>query len=311
MKMRRAVKGLLLGVMAAGMVMAGCNQQTGGENVTKEAGGKAEKQIYEYDTVLTDEMGMEYPHHLEVEIIDGKEAYYRDKTIYTEKRAVILEQKVTYTMTDTELSLLYEDSDYSDMEYAVYFTLENNKVTGVEIENEMARLVKDIVGSYTANSDEYGNMTLTIEKNGLVNLQTDKGSYAGEIFQSDENWEINATSDDFTENLDWFIYLEGDTFAYVNYYESRYGQFRGDYTGYGDLGEIVFHVNEDGTVYCDVTIDGVSRYFYGRISADYDTGEMFGCYLFNDDGYSLDFTFGSTTETLNYFGNLTSPLGAG
>lgn len=311
---KAVITATLLGVSVA---LMGCNtKNTDNTNATvaqeKQEKNNKQQKVYVYETDEADYMDEVFHRIIEVQLIDDKEAIYRYTTEYRESYQVIEEYKVQYEKTDNVLKIVYTDDEYEYYDFGLEFILEKDKIVEMKRENDNMQSIEEHAGSYTATSEQFGDMTLVVEKNGTATLTLgDKKELLGSVYWNDGAWEFEGYNSELDMSLDWIIYFEGDVFMYIDYMESRYGQFAGSYKATGDLGDITFDVAMNGDLVAQVTVEGKTMTFTGRLYADCDSGEIYGLYATSQEGHVLELNLVDLGEMWNYSGSIAYPLSAG
>jgi len=194
--------------------------------------------------------------------------------------------------------------------------VENDNLVSVEYHYESSDL-SGILGEYKANTEEFGEVTLSVNKDNTILTLEDGTSYVGSIYESSYGWDFYYSNymDEDAEYLyiDWIVEFGDGTFTYKTYTLAVNEKYAGEYTIIGDLGEISVIVSPEGEASATVTIDGIRYEMIGGFNTDYDNDEVAGFYLSDDNaGISLNLTVEKMDDgELNYYGTIIKQLSAG
>ncbi|MCR5272955.1 MAG: hypothetical protein K6E13_08230 [Lachnospiraceae bacterium] len=280
-------------------------------NVSIEGIDEAASVLYS-DIIQKDtEEGSTFEEQFTLICLNDTEAKFIDSYNYSGSYRSTFEYMGTYEKKDDSTILFTSNEKESSTQYTI--TVADGKITSAEM-GAYDYGVSEIVGEYTAESDEFGRMTLKVEETGSATLTAEDGtSFDGTLMTYQDKWDFMTINDDNgAPGIDWIVEFNGSNFTYIDYTESIYGAYEGTYTMSGDLGEITVVVERNGTSTTTVNIEGVDVSFTGTPNFDYETQELLGFYLYSDDGYSLDLSIVKLEDgTLNYSGSITKPLNAG
>ena len=216
----------------------------------------------------------------------------------------------TYVKQDDTIRFTYVDA-YSPNTYSM--TAKDGVLTNVEYVSSSDYDISVIAGTYEGET-ELGDAVLTIEEDGTAELSVNDGQavYTGSVMDYDNNWDLMVSNEDMSENYDWIVTFDGNTFTYETFTHMIYGKFEGTYDIVGDLGTLRMIVDGEGHATLDAKIDGQMMTFTGNIYGDREAGVLSSAYLYSDDGNILDLNFNVLDDgTLNYYGNYSIPLAAG
>ncbi len=242
---------------------------------------------------------------------DTLEGSYTEETIYDEyyKNAWTYKGKCEVVGNDIVLTYMAD----GDPEYTTYynFTIVDGKITEVKSVYE-ENCTYEIAGTYKGKSDIFGAITLTIGDDGTATVVSSDRILTGRVFDFDGYWDLMASDND--DSIDWFVFLDGDTFTYQTYASYVYSGMAGTFTIVGDLGDLTLIIDEEGNARLEAELDGKKRTFYGNAFSGEGVGAEYpdSVYLEDENGYCLDlYLTWLDKTTLNYYGTVSRPLGAG
>ena len=213
----------------------------------------------------------------------------------------------TYEETDKGYNIIYsEDESYTCFEVS----LEGDVITNVAEKYDSVDY-SEIVGKYTGETEEFGEVTITIDADGTGTFKTSEETYEATVIFINDRWDL-MVYDDLTGGylVDWYIDFDEDSFTYEQYAVALYKEYEGVYEADGELGKITISVDECGNATCTLKYDGAKREFFGSIIVDnYDDSESepeIGFFLNADDKYDLSITLEKTEDgTYSYIGSIT------
>ena len=288
-----------------------------------EAGVEAVKTVESEKTTVEYEKEYEYVNPYE---------YYtnEDEIVYLDE--IYNLYKIDDSTAKLDISLIYDENYTSKREYTgsfeqegdyirfkydamdVSFVFELESDTIVNMQEFFGEAVEeDISGVYTASTEEYGDVTLEVFPFAMAKMTTASGlEFKGYVVIFDDSYDFmaNATiSEGETEYIDWYVNFGTDTFGYTPFGDTlgeETGALAGDYSLFGDLGEILISVTETDEVYATVNIDGAEINMTGY-AYDYEgIGFPTEVDLYtDDDSYSLNLEINQLEDgTLNYSGSI-------
>lgn len=263
-----------------------------------------------------EEGGWAYTEVYDLTLLNDTDAVMEDKTVYTESYTTTTRWEGTYEKDADVIRFVHVGQE--DWETAFIFSLEQDEVTDVASGGSEMLRIADAAGTYTAQTEDYGLLTLKIDKIGGGEFVFHNGTrWNAFLYWWDDQLEVCSYDQYDVLQIDWYVTLEDGSFSYVDYYPMNadsYEEYVGEYEAFGDLGVLVFNLEEYGRLTTSVEYNGQIYNLEGSLVINDETGEWVEAYLYDELGGNLSMRLEFMViepDGLNYSGTMTLPLGAG